>query len=216
MSFFLSSAPFGALHPIYLICSGRMNRPGIKVLPAGKTLERRESAAPLCRAGEAVRAVRCVPGRTDRWSFAVIGMPRKSYLSSPDWFYRRGGRAPAVGRQRPYTYPRWAMILLPPALILVHPLVGVGDEGVQGGVAVLPAGTARADGQGVGLLAPPVELVHHAAEPIDQHGYVRRPFPLRHDEKFIPAVPGEKVLPLAAAAPPAAAPDRLRCAQICR
>ena len=103
VSFFLSSAPFGALHPIYLICSGRMNRPGIKVLPAGKTLERRESAAPLCRAGEAVRAVRCVPGRTDRWSFAVIGMPRKSYLSSPDWFYRRGGRAPAVGRQRPST-----------------------------------------------------------------------------------------------------------------
>ena len=39
-----------ALHLFDFICSGGMNPPGIKVLPAGKTLVRRKSAAPLCGA----------------------------------------------------------------------------------------------------------------------------------------------------------------------
>ena len=30
--------PFGRLHPIYLICSGRVNRPGIKIFANGKNL----------------------------------------------------------------------------------------------------------------------------------------------------------------------------------
>lgn len=31
MSFFLGSAAFGRLHPIYFICSGGINPPGIKI-----------------------------------------------------------------------------------------------------------------------------------------------------------------------------------------
>ncbi|MTQ97818.1 hypothetical protein GMD88_00120 [Pseudoflavonifractor sp. BIOML-A6] len=41
MSFFLGSSAFGRLHPIYFICSGGINPPGIKIFAMPKCLTRR-------------------------------------------------------------------------------------------------------------------------------------------------------------------------------
>ena len=60
-----------ALHLFDFICSGGMNPPGIKVLPAGKTLVRRKSAAPLCGApGSGIYSVKTL--QKERHSFGNV------------------------------------------------------------------------------------------------------------------------------------------------
>ena len=82
MSFFLGSSAFGRLHPIYFICSGGINPPGIKIFAEGKN------------AWDAALAAGDVPASF--LGFAAFGRlhPFSYYSSMPCRLQSKGIKAP--------------------------------------------------------------------------------------------------------------------------